>query len=141
MHPRYLTGTLGFFTITKRNNMTETKYSTDNEEFTYDSISEMLDCNELNAGDSYYIAEVKTLDSKDAITYSLTLHLLDLVDEWCYNRVGEDFDSDFSKVHQEAKVQLQSLLQGWTDKHVNLSKYFLLQGMTKEMKLEQEDIE
>jgi len=117
------------------------KYSTDNEEFTYDSIGEMLDCNELNAGESYYIAEVKTFESKDAITYSSTLHLLDALDEGCFNRVGEDFAYDFSKVHQEAKVELRSLLQGWTEKHVNLSKYFLIQGRTKEMKLEQEDIE
>jgi len=117
------------------------KYSTDDEEFIYDSVGEMLDDSPLEVGDTYYSIEAKPLEPSDLITKSAIMHLLENLDECAYYEVGEVFENHCADASIESQLELQSMIQGWAAKHLKLSDYFLIKGKSAEMKVQQEDLQ
>ena len=65
--------------------------------------------------------------------------MLEQLDDWVYEDVGEVADYDFYNTTQEAKEELQELIQSWAEKHVNLP-YRKVQNVVKKV-VTKEDLE
>jgi hypothetical protein len=111
-------------------NKVEYAYSHNDEDFT-DDFSTLLDiiveANELESiedavGLSYWVGE-KTPVKPDIVADNLVHRILDDADDFMYEEVGEIYDNEFSSVSKEAKFELQSMLEQWTNKHVKLHYY------------------
>ena len=118
-------------------------YSTDEEnfelEFSY-VIDELSGEYESLIGLSYWVADAVEFTNADVIhTYEVD-SLLENLDERASDQLGEVFDNDYSTTSPEAKQELLTFLLQWAEKHVNLSRYYLVKN-TKELKITQEDLD
>jgi hypothetical protein len=112
-------------------------FSIDDENFNYDSLGDLIMSTSPEVGDFYYEA-----DCVDVIVDNyLVNHLLEDADDLLYDDLGEIYDSDFSKVSDEAKKELLILLQTWAAKHVNLDRYWKIVGESRKLQFTKEDLE
>ena len=118
-----------------------TVYSKDDEDFNYKEIGELFDEMEsdgtLEVGTIYYKAEAKEAEDSDFIR---TNALLEMFDERAYDDIGECYNNDYSSCSDEARNELEALLNEWSSKHINLN-YWIIKGKSTEMTVTQEDTE
>jgi len=123
--------------------MTESQkcYSTDNEEFNYSDPQELFDdldgLGELTSGRVYYEADCHTPSTDNVLDVDL---LLENADELMYDRIGEVYDKEFSEASPGARAELQDLLNAWAAKHVSLSRYWVIDGKSRELKVTEDDV-
>ena len=121
--------------------MTEKCWSINGEDFFDDwcQLIDELEQEELGEGTDYF--EGDKIDVK--IGEYVDIHGIDLMlerfDDWVYEDIGEIADCDFYNVSQEAKEELQELIQDWAEKHVNLP-YWRVQNVVKKV-VTKEDLE
>lgn len=119
--------------------MTETTkkcYSRDEENYNSESLGELIDNYELVEGDHYWEADAIAITHKDFLDVD---YILENFDEQGYEEVGEVYDNDFINTPKEAKDELEELIKGWAEKHVNL-RYWKVRN-SKEFKITKEDLE
>lgn len=116
-------------------------YSTDNEEFNYSDPQEVFEdldgLGELTAGRVYYEADCHTPSTDNVLDVD---SLLENADEQMYDRIGEVYDNAFSEASPDARAELQDLLNAWAEKHVSLSRYWVIDGKSRELKVTEDDV-
>ena len=117
-----------------------TVYSKDDENFNYKELGELFDEMEsdgtLEVGTIYYKAEAKESEGVDFINVN---SVLEMFDERAYDDIGECYNNDYSSCSDEARDELESLLNEWSSKHISLN-YWIIKGKSTEMTVTQEDI-
>ena len=125
-------------------NKTNVCYSVNNEDYAHESVGDVLDeldsIGELEVGRVYYEANFCHMKTSDFSTLSLIDSLLERLDDDLYEYVGETSDCDFSSVPQNAKDELSKLLCAWIDKHVNVVKYWKIDGKPRALQVTADDI-
>jgi hypothetical protein len=118
--------------------MIEYCYSTDEENFQHESFGDMLDYVDYAdpLGLIYYKGEKLALDHKDCIDVD---SYLEMCDERAYEEIGEIYDYQFTCVDDDAKEELEDLINGWAKKHVKL-RYWKVHNV-KELTITKEDLE
>ena len=116
-------------------------YSTDDEEFNYSDPQEVFEgldgLGELTAGRVYYEADCHTPSTDNMLDVD---SLLENADEQMYDLIGEVYDSEFSEASPNARAELQDLLNAWAAKHVSLSRYWVIDGKSRELKVTEDDV-
>lgn len=112
-------------------------FSIDDENFNYDSLSDLILSNNPEVGDFYYEADATNV----RVDNYLVNHLLEDADDLLYDDLGEIYDNDFSNVSDGAKKELLGLLQTWAAKHVNLDRYWKIVGKSRKLQFTKEDLE
>lgn len=118
-------------------------YSRDDEFFRFDSLGELIDDmradgTEPQVGDTYHEANFRRCTADDAIS---VYWVLEDMDSRMGDDIGESYDDNpFSTTSTEAKDELKQLLEAWVNKHVDLSRYWLIQGRSRECKFVAEDL-
>lgn len=89
------------------------KWSADGETYNYDSLSELLDCNDdIEAGRVVYFGEA----SRPGTTWIDADDVIEMIGERAYDVGGESAEC-FPEVSPEAIVELSQLLVVWQAKH------------------------
>lgn len=117
--------------------MTEKCWSANGEEFFddwYQLIEELQDyeCDEIPVGTEYFEGDKVDVKISDYINMRGIVSVLEQFDDWVYEDVGEYADCDFYNVSQDAKKELQELIQAWAEKHVKLP-YWKVQNVVKKV--------
>jgi hypothetical protein len=102
-------------------------WSSDEENFLYDSLGELLDAEEIEVGQTVYVGE-----QSDASAYCLVDadDIVEMFNERAYDNFGECAE-DWPDVTKEAKAELSTFLAAWIERHspqkfyrvVNVKKY------------------
>ena len=118
-------------------------YSQDNENFNCKDFSELLEMynEEPKIGDVYYEAQCTLASPLDAINKHTVISLLENMDERMYEYLDDCYDSECSSVTREAVAELQSLIEAWAVKHIDLSNFWIIKGNSTERKFTKEDLE
>ena len=99
--------------------MTEYCYSTNEENFQHESMSDLLDCidseTEDNIGATYWKGEKVELSHVDCIDVD---SFLEMCDDRAYEEIGEVYDNCFTDVDDSAKRELTDIIKTWAKKHV-----------------------
>lgn len=98
-----------------------------------------LEQEELGEGTEYFEGDKVDVEIKDYVNIHWINHILEQADEWLCEEIGEVADYDFYNVSQDAKKELQGLIQTWAEKHVNLP-YWKVQNVVKKV-VTKEDLE
>lgn len=115
-------------------------YSLNDEDFNHDELGDLIaGMDDPKVGDVYWEADCRTVTSADAV--GNVDHILEEMDQCMYEELGEVFGNDFSEAPQEAKDELNTLLKAWVEKHINLGRYWKIEGKSRECKLTAEDLE
>lgn len=105
--------------------MVEKCWSLDGEEFfdNWYKLIEKIKCQDLGEGAEYFEGDKAPFDTNDYLSSRSIDYLLDQIDEWVYDDLDwpESYDGSFSVVSEDAKTELQVLLQQWAEKHVSIS--------------------
>ena len=128
--------TLSIVCVTRGIDMFNKCYSTDEENFNWESLSELIEDNELEVGSAYWEADAIPVTHADNIHVG---NILEYMDERLYDEVGEIADCDYSNVTHEAELELRDLMLAWAEKHVKL-RYWKVRN-AKEMQVQPEDLE
>lgn len=94
-------------------------WSTDEETYSYDTLGELLDCNELVAGDIVYVGHA--IDHDPTWWFDAD-QVIEAIGEAAHGDAGEHAE-DYPDVTDEAKAELQTLLDAWITKHCTPSFY------------------
>lgn len=78
-------------------------------------------------GDTYYEADAIPFDTKKVIYID---NILEQLDEWMYDNIGESYDNDFSNCTDDAKLQLVKYLKHWIDNHIG-SNYYTVENVVE----------
>lgn len=102
-------------------------WSSDEENFRYDSLGELLDAEEIDVGQTVYVGE-----QSDASAYGFVDadDIIEQFNERAYDEFGECAE-DWPDVTKEAKAELNAYLAAWIERHspqrfyrvVNVKKY------------------
>jgi hypothetical protein len=112
-------------------------YSIDEESYNITDFGDLLDSMEdPKVGDTYYEADAIPLSFSDFIH---TEYILEQIDDWAYEEVGEYYDFEFANVSTEAKIEFEKLISEWAEKHVTEFPYFKVRNSV-EKQLTQDDI-
>ena len=65
--------------------------------------------------------------------------VLEIADERGYDMIGEAWDNPFS-VPRDAQVELQTLLDTWAKKHVDVSIYYTMVGKPRQLAVTEADL-
>lgn len=94
-------------------------YSTNDEEFNYESAGEALqalaDDGELFEGRGYYEIETEPVDMAARLR---SRHVLEVAEEWLYDEIGEAAEDAYA-VTKEAADEWDAFVAAWTAKHVS----------------------
>ncbi len=118
--------------IERGKEMTEKCYSLNGEDF-FDDWCQLVDNLEqegLGEGAEYFEADKVDVVIKDYVNLHSIISILEDFDDQLYQDVGEVSDCDFSRVTQDAKQELQELIQTWSEKYVNLP-YWKVENVVK----------
>ena len=117
----------------------KTVYSRDNEDFSFEELGDLFDDMEsdgcFEVGTIYYIVEAKETEGTDFINVK---RVLEMFDEQAYDDIGECYNNDYSSCSEEAKSELNLLLNEWSSKHIELN-YWLIRDKSTEVEVTQED--
>lgn len=115
-------------------------YSTNDEDFCYDDLGDVLDAldcdGRLEVGTVYYEADSQPLTIAKLLRADT---LLEQADECGYDLIGESWDNPFS-VSKAAEVELQELLNAWAAKHVDVSHYYEIVGKSRALQVTEADL-
>jgi hypothetical protein len=96
-------------------------WSYDGERFSYDTLGELLDCNELQVGDTVHTGDGVTPDPAEWVDVE------DVIEQLAcraYDECGE-IAEDYPNVSDEAKAELKVLLEAWAHKHCTPTWYMI----------------
>lgn len=122
--------------------MTEKCWSLDGETFfdDWNTLTDELESEGLAViGVEYFQAEKVDVKIGDYVNIHGIVSMLEQFDDWVYEDIGEIADCDFYNVSQDAKKELQEIIQTWAEKHVNLP-YWRVQNVVKKV-VTKEDLE
>lgn len=119
---------------------TEKCYSSDQENYNYDDLEDLIDTIQPEVGQLYWEAEKVNCVSTDPINSHTVDSLLENFDERMYEELGEVYDNDCSDATAEAKAALKELLEDWAKKYINLNRYWRVTGTPVEKKFTAEDL-
>lgn len=101
--------------------MTEKCYSLNEEDFyEWEYLMNELGEEELQEGTEYFEADKVDVEVHDYVNIHTVDRMLESLDQWVYDDVGEVYNNDFYNVSTEAKQEIVDFLLKWTEKHVNL---------------------
>lgn len=109
-------------------------WSTDEETYNYDSLGELLDCNDLVAGDTVYMGHAV---NHDPTSWFDADHVIEAIGEAAYGEAGEHAE-DYPDVTPEAKAELQTFLDAWINKRCTPAFYAI--ENSREYVLTDEDV-
>lgn len=94
---------------------TETKqcWSANGEDFNYQSLRELLDSHDLNAGDVVHVGEADHPETRQLIDAE---DVIEQMTERAWDIAGE-YAMEYPDVSKEAKDELERLLEAWITKH------------------------
>lgn len=94
-------------------------WSLDGEDYRYDTLGELLDCNELSAGDVVHVGERAPHDPADWVDAE------DVIENLACrgSDVGGEWADNYPEVSKEAKAALQTLLETWAREHAQPNFY------------------
>lgn len=120
--------------------MNEKCWSLNGEDF-FDYWCDLIDEleQELGVGTEFFEGDKIETQISDYVNIHGIVSMLEQFDDWVYEDVGEIADCDFYNVSQDAKKELQELIQTWAEKHVKLP-YWKVQNVVKKV-VTQEDLE
>ncbi|MCZ2397866.1 MAG: hypothetical protein LC100_15160 [Chitinophagales bacterium] len=120
--------------------MTEKCYSLNEEDFyEWEDLMNELEQEELQEGTEYFEADKVDVVAHDYVKLHQIDYLLESLDEWVYEDIGEVYNNDFYNVSKEAKQEIVDFLLKWTEKHVNLP-YWKVKNVVKKV-ITKEDLE
>lgn len=112
--------------------MSDKCYSIDGENYNLTGVGEMFDqlkCDgEFAVGRSYHEADAVPISHRQLINKFTIGGLLETLDDRGGDLVGEVFDNDYSNASNDAEKELYDLLVGWAEKHVDISRYYLVKN-------------
>lgn len=118
----------------------KTYYSTDDENYSHETVGDALDAldsdGRLAAGTSYWAADFLPMEPQQALDAA---QVLELADERGYDMIGEAWDNPFT-VSRDAQVELQTLLDTWAKKHVDVSIYYTMVGKPRHLVVTEADL-
>ena len=119
--------------------MTEKCWSLNGEDFFDDwcRLVEELEQEELGVCTEYFEGDKVDVRISDYVNIHGIVSMLEQFDDWVYEDVGEVADCDFYNVSQDAKEELQELIQQWAEKHVNLP-YWKVQNVVKKVVMKED---
>lgn len=94
-------------------------WSTDEETYNYDTLGELLSCNELVAGDIVHVGHAVPHDPTEWLSADW---VIDAIGDAANDAAGEHAEG-YPDVTPEAKAELQALLAAWVTKHCTPSFY------------------
>jgi len=117
-------------------------YSTDDETYNHaDDFGGFIDSIDgAEVGQTYYVAECKTLEPTEPINQFTVGHILEQFDEAIYEEIGEVYDNECSDVDGAAKLELRELLEAWARKHLKLGRYFKIIGKSQAVQFTAEEL-
>ena len=124
--------------IKKDTMMTETNkcYSVDGETYNITDFGDLLETmDDPQVGDTYHEADAVPIQLEDAIHVD---YILEQLDDWMYEMIGEYYDSDFYNVSDDAKKELELFLYEWALKHIT-AKYWTVRNSV-EKQLTEDDL-
>lgn len=120
--------------------MMKTYYSTDDENYCHETPSDAFDAldseERLVVGEIYWEADFLPMEPQQVLSAA---HVLEEADERGYDIIGETWDNPFS-VPRDAQMELQSLLDAWAAKHVDLSRYYTILGKPRQLTVTDADL-
>ncbi len=118
----------------------KTYYSTDYENYSYETVGDALDAldsdGRLAAGTTYWAADFLPMEPQQALDAA---QVLEIADERGYDMIGEVWDNPFT-VSRDAQVELQTLLDTWAKKHVDVSIYYTMVGKPRHLVVTEADL-
>ena len=118
----------------------KTYYSTDDQNYSHETVGDALDAldsdGRLAAGTIYWAADFLPMEPQQALNAA---QVLEEADERGYDLIGEAWDNPFS-VSRDAQVELQTLLDAWAKKHVDVSIYSTRVGRPRQLKVTDADL-
>ena len=125
------------------NNPTKlTVYSTNEESFPFNSFGDLLDElaseGELEVGRKYYSVEATDITPEEYICVDA---ILEQLDEYVYEDIGEPYDGDFSNAPRQAQDELKMLILGWAHRYVSLNYWKFDNKNIKQHVITEEDLE
>lgn len=105
----------------------EETWSTNDEEYGYDSLDELLEDTEVAAGDVVYRGTKTRPDPADFIDVDT---VLEHMGDTAYNYAGECAEDYTSSVTADGRAELKQLLQAWARKHAQ-PDFFLVEDAQK----------
>ena len=118
----------------------KTYYSTDGENYSYETVGDVLDAldrdGRLAAGSIYWEADFLPMEPQQVLDAA---QVLEIADERGYAMIGEAWDNPFS-ASRDAKFELQTLLDTWAKKHVDLSIYYTIVGKPRHRVVTEADL-
>lgn len=96
-------------------------WSHDGERFSYDTLGELLDCNELQVGDTVYTGDGVRPDPAEWVDDDDVIEQLSCR---AYDECGE-IAEDYPEVSKEAKAELEALLGAWARKYCTPTWYMI----------------
>lgn len=119
-----------------------TVYSTNEESFPFNSFGDLLDElaseGELEVGRKYYSVEAADITPGEYICVDA---ILEQLDEYVYEDIGECYDGDFSNTPRQAKDELNMLILAWAHKHVSLNYWKFDNRNIKQHEITADDLE
>ena len=130
-----------FGRVKKMNEKCNKCWSLNGEDFFDDwfVLIDELEQEELRVGTEYFEGDKVAVRISDYINMHGIDSMLEQFDDLVYEDIGEIADCDFYNVSQEAKEELQELIQTWAEEHVNLL-YWKVQNVVKKVVMK-EDLE
>lgn len=110
----------GFVDATPAPKTADQRWSRDGESYNYDSLGELLDCNDdTQEGDVVHVGTAVVPDPAQWVDADDIIENLSCrADDTC----GE-FAEDYPEVSKEAKAELQDVLEAWARKHCTPTFY------------------
>lgn len=104
----------------------KTYYSTNNIVFYYDNIADLFsyldDTKRLHTGTPYWEACCTPIHISQFLNAE---NVLEMANDLGYDEIGEIWDNHFD-VSRQAKQELQSILEEWASRYVDVSQFLIL---------------
>lgn len=111
-------------------------WSRNNEDFPYRDLGELIDCEELEAGDVVYFGIAKGFLPANFVPDAGWV--IDVMGDRAYDQVGEHAD-DWPTPSTEACEELTSFLKEWANKHCGPCQFYTV-GQAQEYTITEEDL-
>lgn len=106
-------------------------YSIDEETYNITDFGDLLETmDDPQVGDTYYEADAVPVEFKDIIYID---YILEQLDDWMYETIGECYDSDFYHLPVDAKNELETFLHEWASKHITRKYWTVRNSVEKQL--------
>lgn len=112
--------------MTEQIKSTEEAWSLNGEEYTHDSLAELITDEEIEAGATVWRGTARRPDPADYVDAE---DVIDAIAERAWQEAGE-FAEGYPNVSDEAREQLQAMLESWAREHAR-PDFFLVEDGKK----------